>query len=918
MPLREEPEFKNEFLLQNNYKPYKCKRCGERFWSLIPKTTCPDRPCSKYDFLIKKYPKVPRLSFDEARRKFIEFFQKHGHGYVDPYPVLARWRNDLYLTIASIIVFQPAVTEGIVDPPYNPLVIVQPCIRLEDIDNIGLTFGRHLTSFEMAAHHAFNRKEKPIYWVSKTLEYAFKFFTEEIGIPAKDIAFKDSWWEGGGNAGPSFEVLVDGLELATLVFMKYKVVNGEYKPNPLTIVDTGYGVERIAWFTQKTPTAFHAIYGSLVNKYKDILSIEEPPEDVLRDIVYQTSNIDIKSLAELKKSLVKIGYKEYINAIEKSIYMYTLLDHIKTLELMLSDGIVPSNTGEGYLARLVLRRALRTLRNLSYSPHEFNEIILALADEQIKYWKGRYVYDKFSKFRDYIIDVIAFETNKYRETLNKGLRIVERMVKRKKNIQLDDLIEIYDSHGIPPEIVAQKAKEYNISISVPPDFYSIIAHKHGGPAKLEKAKEEEIPSEIAEWLSSFPETKRLFHEDPYQISFSAKVLGVKKEFIVLDQTIFYPKAGGQDFDVGYIVFPNNTRIKVKGVYKKDNVIVHELETDVSRIVKPGDIVSGYIDWPRRYRLMRHHTATHVILGAARRVLGEHVWQAGAEKTLEKARLDITHYKMLTPDEVMKIERLANTIVDERKQLVFHMLGKFEAEKKYGLKIYQGGAIISKHLRIVEIPGWDAEACFGTHLYNTGEIGGIKIINVDKIQDGVIRLEFIAGTRVPEYSSMLEGVIDQVAKTLNISRHQVIEGVKRLYDSYNDLRKLLNKYRSKHQDLLYSSVIGSAMNICGLKVVIIRNELGDEVIYRDLIKRLSEEGFLAIYDSIDYVELAMNPELARKLSIDLRNVIKDLRRSYPGIKGGGKPDHITLKIRLTKDVLEKIINSIKEMLGCERN
>ncbi|WFO75851.1 alanine--tRNA ligase [Desulfurococcaceae archaeon MEX13E-LK6-19] len=911
MTTREEPEYFSDFLKFHGYRRYTCRKCGEKFWSLVPRETCPDRPCSKYDFLINEYKSVPRLSLDEARKKFIDFFERNGHGYVDPYPVLARWRNDLYLTIASIIVFQPAVTEGIADPPYNPLVIVQPSIRLEDIDNVGLTFGRHLTSFEMAAHHAFNKPEKHIYWVNETLEYAFNFFTKELGIPAERIAFKESWWEGGGNAGPCFEVLVDGLELATLVFMKYKVIDGKYLPNKLTIVDTGYGVERITWFTQQTPTAFHAIYGDLVKKFADILGVEEPEYNVLKNIAYLTSDIDINSLEELEEIVKKNGYSEYIENIRSSIFLYTLLDHLRTLGLMLGDGIVPSNSGEGYLARLVLRRSLRTLYNLGFREDEFKKIILDLMEEEIKYWRNRYVYDKLYRNRDYILDVIEYETSKFVDTLKRGLRIVKKLLK-KKHISTEDLIEVYDSHGIPPEIISSIARERGVEVRIPPDFYSLIAKRHASPGKLVKEKEVELPKDVVEWASKYPETKRIFHEDPYRRETTAKVLGVYKNYVVVDNTVFYPKAGGQDNDLGYMLI-NGKSIEIKAGYKVGDVIVHEL-ADTSAI-KPGDEVKIIIDWDRRYKLMRHHTATHIVLAAARAVLGDHVWQAGAEKTIEKGRLDITHHKPLTAEEIRKIEEIANAIIDKRIGIKFHTLKKFEAEKKYGLRIYQGGAIVADKLRIVEIPGWDAEACFGTHLRNTGEVGGLKIINVEKIQDGVIRLEYVAGTRVSEYAYSLEKTIEEVASILNTSPKEVIVSIKKFIDTYNKQRELLRKYRLVFKESILEKLKEVTMSICGINVVILRKEVDDEEVYRDIITSLVEKNYIVIYDNGKIIEIGLNPELSREKAIDLRKIVEVLKEKH-GFKGGGKRDHVTIRyVGDSSKVVSEILDLLKEMINC---
>lgn len=891
------------------YQRYKCKVCGGYFWSRVPRETCPDRPCSKYEFLYKDYKRVQPLSVQEVRRKFIEFLAKKGHGVVDPYPVLARWRNDLYLTIASIVVFQPAVTEGIVDPPHNPLVIVQPSIRLTDIDNVGLTFGRHLSSFEMGGMHAFNKPGKMIYWSEGILENTIEFFSKEIGIDIDDIVFKEGWWEGGGNAGPAPEVLVDGMELATLVHMAYKVVNGKYEANPVLVVDCGYGIERIAWFTQKTPTGFHAIYQGLLRDYMNTLGVEELPPDVHRKVVYELSDKEVKSVDELYNYLKQLNLAEYYESLAKSIYVYSTLDHVRTVMLMLADGIVPSNTGEGYLARLVIRRLLRNLLKLGVEYHRLQDVVLELVDKQANYWKGDYIYGKFEHHLDYIMDVIQLETGKFVNTIMRGVEVLEKVLKRKKSITLDDLIEIYDSHGIPPEIVAERAKSYGIEVTVPPDFYSLIASRHGSPAVLVKEKESEIPEDVSKWALQYSPTARIFHENPYATRIEARVLGVNDRYVVLDRTIAYPWAGGQDHDEGVVVF-NGETYRIVYVGKVQDVVVHVLDKP-PRFGK-GDVVVIEIDWDRRYQLMKHHTATHIVLAAARKVLGEHVWQAGAEKTVSKARLDITHHKPLTREEVEKIEQVANAIVNSRIELKFSYVDRFTAEEKYGLKIYQGGAVYAPVLRIVEIPGWDAQACFGTHLYNTAEVGAIKIINAERIQDGVVRLEFIAGSRLVDYINALQQEREEALSAIGAQGLRLADAVKKLKEELDKADQVLDKYRDFAYRVLVEKISSEKKSICNVEAAVYELPVSDEKLVKQVVNELVFNRKLVLALIADnMIEISADPELAKKVGLDLRKVVQYLS-SY-GVRGGGKPDHVTGKT--TKPVPTSVVFEALEKAIC---
>ena len=889
------------------YRRYKCRVCGEYFWSRVPRDTCPDRPCSRYEFLYKNYAKVLPLSLSDVRKRFIDYLVKKGHGVVDPYPVVAKWRNDLYLTIASIVVFQPLVTEGLVDPPHNPLVIVQPSIRLTDIDNVGLTFGRHLSSFEMGGMHAFNKPGKTIYWSEGIFENTIGFFTEAIGLEIDDLVFKEGWWEGGGNAGPAPEVLVDGIEVATLVHMAYKVVNGRYELNPLLVVDCGYGIERITWLTKRSPTGFHAIYRDLVEVYKSILSVEEPPEDVLKRAVYVLSNIEYRSIEEYAQLLGKIGLKDYVRELVNAVYLYSILDHVRTLSLMLADGVVPSNTSEGYLARLVLRRLLRNLLKLGVKHSELRDTVVKLVEEQIKYWRGDYIYGKLEDHRDYIVNTVEVETEKFINSLLRGLEIVERLVKKKKALTIEDLVEIYDSHGIPPDIIAEKLAQYNIRVEIPPDFYSIVASRHSSPAQLIKEREREFSESVVEWALKYPETRRIFHEDPYLVKLRTRVLGVKDNYVILESTIAYPWGGGQEHDEGFIKY-NDEVYKITYVGKVGDVILHVLER--VPVFKSGDEVEVEINWERRYKLMRHHTATHIILAAARRVLGDHVWQAGAEKTTEKARLDITHHKLLNEEEVEKIERLANEIINSRIPVRFSYLDRFTAESKYGVRIYQGGAVYTPILRIVEIPGIDAQACFGTHLTNTSEVGGVKIINVERIQDGVVRLEFIAGTRLVEYLRELEAEKRRVLETIGVRHGDLLTSIKKLYEDYKKAQSVIEDYRGVLEKVLLEKALAEKITLCGVDITYIELPLKDEKLAKSLIEELSlKKKLLVVLVVGDMLEVAVNPELSEQLKLDLRKLIELL--TLLGIRGGGKQDHITAKLT-SKLSREKILEILRNL------
>ncbi len=899
---------------EKGYVRRKCRYCGEFFWSLKEREDCGDAPCSDYTFF-ELSKSLPSLTVSEARDRFIDFFKRKGHEVIDPYPVVARWRDDLYLTIASIILFQPHVTSGLVPPPANPLVVAQPCVRLEDIDSVGYTFGRHLTSFIMGGHHAFNYPDRKVYFTDETVEYATEFFTKEIGIPEEELVFKESWWEGGGNAGPSFEVTAGGLELATLVFMMYEVGGGSKREMPLKIVDTGYGIERIAWFTQGVPTAFHAIYGDLVSKYHSILNVPEPPKDLLRAAVKHAGRLNPKDLLkyeELKKVVsLETGFDTLSvgKYLDGAVKVYALLDHVKTASLMLADGIVPSNTGEGYLVRLVLRRIFRLLSSLGALDR-----IYELFNVQSKHWI--HLYPQIDRSMTYITDVLDVEVGKFKNLLKKAPSIVRKYLRKgSKGLSEEELIQLYDSHGIPPELVKELAIKEGVEIVVPPDFYFKVASKHS-KAPIRKGEKSKLPPDVVKETSNLPPTNLLFHEDPYLKEFRARVQGViKGKYLVLDRTAFYPEGGGQAGDSGELeISSRKIRVNVTDTQKVGDVVIHVLSRTVPQDIT-GDEVIGRIDWGRRFSLMRHHTATHILLGSARRVLGEHVWQAGAEKTPFKARLDITHYKPLSREEVLKIEDLVNKVIDEGRRVTSQYIPKYEAERKYGFRLYEGGVILKPVIRVVEVEGLDTEACFGTHVKNTRDVGAFKIIKVDRIADGVVRFEYVAGTQVARYAGEIESRLRKVSEVLGGEPTQKATS---LLKELSGLRKKVSKLQTLLNERVEEEILASAVEVDSVKVSIREISYIDEKDLRDIIQRIVKKvpNLLVaalIPDKKGYrVEISAGEVAAAK--INAKDLLKKVFNELPG-SGGGKADHASGFLRLLQPETfkEALVSAAKKAL-----
>lgn len=899
-----ESEYRLNFFLSNNYERKTCKSCSTPFWAKDKsREVCSDVPCTDYYFFDLDI-KSPPLTVREARNKFLKFFERKGHTIIPPKPVLARWREDLYLTIASIVDFQPFVTSGVVPPPANPLVISQPCIRLEDVDNVGITFGRHLTTFEMAAHHAFNYPDKQVYWKEETVSLAKEFFTEELGIPEEQLNFKESWWEGGGNAGPSFEVTVGGLELATLVFMQYEIKGDQYVPLKLKIVDTGYGVERMAWFTQKTPTAFHAIYGNLVYKFFDKIGANKVDDELLKTAAILAGRIDpdkpetiVRHREEVAK---KMGLKfDFVNEeLTRAARVFQVLDHTKTIAMMLADGLVPSNSGEGYLGRLLIRRALRVLKILG-SDVKLYELI----KEQIDYWRED--FPQMLKNKDYILDVVQLEQERFEETMSKVTSAISSLVKKSKEITAEDLVKLYDSNGIPPDIVAEEARKINpnVKVEVPHNFYALVAKRHQS-APIKGGKKEKLPQDLIKIIEERapPSTNKLYYKDQYQRSFQGKVLLSYKNYLVLDQTTFYPEGGGQVGDTG-IIRVGDTEYKVVDTQKVKDYVIHILDKEAN--IPEGTTVYGEIDWQRRYRIMKHHTGTHVILSAARKVLGEHVWQAGAEKTPQKARLDITHYKMPTEEEIKKIEDLANYVINDRRPVRPFNINRIEAEMKYGVSIYAGGVPEGAEVRLIEIKDWDIEGCGGTHLSNTSEIGALKIINIEKLQDGVIRLEYVAGDVVSQYARAQEEKIKEMSKSLNTSPSQLEARVKRLLEEEEKKEQLLSSYR--RMVLNEIEKIARKDVVSDVTLYVIKDIYDDELVKEAMRKLTSSPKTVVLSITVREANRVVEIGVSKDLKVD--KIIEKLRSL--GGRGGGKGTYGNVTINVSE---ENVINAVKSAIA----
>ena len=887
MPEINPEEFALPYFKEIGFIRKKCPSCGSNYWAVPDQTTCGEVPCAPYSF-IGTPPTRRRYSLAEMRIQFMDYFAERGHTRIKPYPIVARWRNDVYLVGASIYDFQPYVTEGTMPPPANPLVISQPCIRFTDIEQVGAA-GRHMSIFEMGGAHAFNYPNKEIYWKDNTVRYHHKLLSDVMGVPSESITYKEHFWSGGGNAGPDLEGIVAGLEISTLVFMQYKVQGEELIALPIRTVDTGYGMERWAWLSQGSPSGFHAVYGPLLAQVMALAKVGLDA-NTLSSLTRWAGVYGASSRASRDSYIEataretgrdKDAFRAIVQTLEAA---FAITDHTKSISFLLAEGVVPSNVGEGYLTRLIIRRAARLARQIGILQE-----LPGIIEGQIKLWGGE--FHLLREMRGEILDGLQIEVEKYEETISKGSEAVLRLSKELssqgvRKIPTDQLVLLYDSQGLAPEIVKESAEKVGVEVDVPENFLTLVAERHSRPTNSLEASPSEPQWEAK--LKDLPATRALYYDDAYQTSFQAKIVArVAENAVVLDQTCFYPEGGGQPADHGDL-WVGDKRLKVTNVQNVGNTIVHFLDQPIDQEI---DLVEGEIDWQRRQNLMRHHTGTHVLIGAARRVLGEHVWQAGAQKEVESSRLDITHYREISPKEREQIEKLVNQVILRDLPVQVTWMAREKAEAKYGYRLYQGGAVPGSKVRVVRIQGWDAEACGGTHCKRTGELGVFKIEKAGKLQDGVERIIFSAGEPARKRINQQSEALAKASELLKTTPDKLPESIKAILAERDSLEKELEKVHAKTMEAHVKQLGKKAINFGTVRLILAKTAKRrgtDPVEVANRLKESDPKMIAVIFEVSERVQVvAAAGDEAVKAGINSGQIVSEASKVLGG-GGGGRP------------------------------
>ncbi len=849
------------------------------------------------------------MSSGEIRERFLKFFESKGHK-ITPSASLVPSDPSILLTIAGMVPFKP-IFLGQVKSSLKRAVTSQKCIRTNDIENVGKT-ARHHTFFEMLGNFSFGD-----YFKEDAIKWAWEFFTKVIGFPEEKLwisIFKDddesydiwhnliglpekrivrlgeedNFWKVGptGPCGPCSEIYIDlgeekaskggggvgvderYLELWNLVFMQYnREEDGSLTPLPKQNIDTGLGLERIASVLQKADTDFET--------------------DLFLPIIkFVAQNAGIKYKEDKKKDLA----------------LKVISDHIRALVFMISDGIVPSNEGRGYVLRMLLRRAFRYGKVINYDQpflYEVAPVVINLMKE---------VYPEIYKEENRIYQVILAEEKRFQETLNIGIQILDNLkseLKQKNKDKLSgrDAFRLYDTYGFPLELTRDILEEDGFGIEED-DFKNEMKIQRERSRKIWLKSTASIKTNIKATLSikTRGETEFIGYDS---VEAKSKVIAITKEDklvdkaragdkckIFLEKTPFYAEKGGQIGDKGVIISTSKNNLLVEILDTQipiEGLIAHFAEISKGEI-KVGDEVLARIDLSARKAIARNHTATHLLHRVLRDVLGDHVKQSGSAVNNHHLRFDFSHFAPLTMEELEKIESLVNEkILDELK--VETKISTFDKAKEMGA-IALFGEKYGEQVRMVKIGEFSLELCGGTHLNSTSNIGLFKILNEEGIGSGIRRIEAVTGEKALKYIKEKENIIKEVSDKLQTTPSEIPVKINQIMDDANNMKKKIKIIRTKLAHYEVDKLLSKKKEIKGVNIVSLKIEAEDNNDLRnwgDLIKDKIKSGIVVLGTVLDNGKVALlamvTDDLVQK-GYNAGNIIKAIAPIVGG-KGGGK-------------------------------
>ncbi|WP_026894153.1 alanine--tRNA ligase [Clostridiisalibacter paucivorans] len=851
---------------------------------------------------------MKKLGLHQLRKMFLEFFQEKGHLAAKSFPLVPKDDKSLLLINAGMAPLKPYFS-GAKEPPRKRMTTCQKCVRTGDIDNVGKT-DRHATFFEMLGNFSFGdyfkieairwawefmteRMEvsKEDLWVSvyKDDEEAYKIWNEQIGVPSKRIVKlgkEDNFWElETGPCGPCSEIYIDRgeeytcgsptckpgcecdryVEVWNLVFTQFeKDDRGNYTPLPNPNIDTGMGLERLA---------------AVMNGADNIFEIE-PISTILNEVE--------------KLSGVKYGESK-----KDDMSIRVITDHLRAITFLVSDGVIPSNEGRGYVLRRLIRRASRHGKLLGIKDNFLYNMVKLVIDN----WKEE--YQELEEREVQISKIIKIEEEKFEETIDQGLNILKEYIKELTDKKLDKLdgikaFKLYDTYGFPLDLTKEILEEEGLSIDE--SAFNEEMEKQRDRARKARGDSDDNGWKIEENLSSIIGTETYF-KGYDKLSLETETLMIIKEnevseelkegeegIIILKETPFYGESGGQIGDHG-IVYNNCGKGIVKDTKKiSDDKILHFVVMKNGKIGNNEKVVAS-VDNKKRYSIARNHSATHLLHKALKEVIGEHVNQAGSLVTDERLRFDFTHFQGLEIKEIEQIEKIVNDKIFESLEVLVLEKTLEEAkemgatalfDEKYGDKV-----------RTIKIGDFSMELCGGTHVNNTSEIGMFKILSESGIASGIRRIEAITGYKVYEYINDMENKALQLAELLKTNRENIVSRAKTLNQENKTLEKEIERLKMKLASSKTQDIIDSAYEVKGIKVIANRVDGMDINGLRQLGDQIKDKmGSVLIVlgtgkdNKVNFIATATQDLV--KQGIHCGNIVREVAKVTHG-GGGGRPN-----------------------------
>ena len=848
------------------------------------------------------------MGLNQLRDSFLKFFEGKGHLVLPSFSLIPESDKSLLLINSGMAPLKPYFT-GQKTPPRRRVTTCQKCIRTPDIERVGKT-ARHGTFFEMLGNFSFGDyfKKEAISWaweyVTQVLELpldrlwvtiyqdddeAFEIWTKDIGVsPDRVVRMgkEDNFWEiGVGPCGPCSEIFFDRgpehgcgqedcgigcdcdrfVEFWNLVFTQYnKDEDGNYHPLEHPSIDTGMGLERIAAIMQGVNSLFEV--------------------DTVRNIMEEVSLI----------SGVKYGDKE-----STDISLRVITDHIRGTVFMISDGILPSNEGRGYVLRRILRRAARHGKLLGIDGMFLSRVAKAVINE------SKEAYPELKEKEEYILKVIEVEEKRFDETIDQGLAILKEYIedlKKGSNKVLDGYkaFKLYDTYGFPLDLTKEILEEEGLSVDEEGFNEQMKVQRERARAARQETDYMGSDDPIYKLLNPNETTEFKGYET---LETRSRVLNIIKDnervqtaregdqvLIVLDQTPFYAESGGQVGDIG-IMEGDTTKIEIEDVSKVyGTYIVHKGKV-VSGRISIGDEVDAKVDREARMATARNHSTTHLLHKALKEVLGSHVEQAGSLVTPSRLRFDFTHFAPLTSEEIEKIEAIVNEKIMEGLP-VETIETTFDEAKKLGA-IALFGEKYGDIVRVVKMGDFSTELCGGTHLVNTGQAGLFKIISETGVAAGVRRIEAVTGVGAHQWLKELNELVNNVSDTLKTNPNSLAQKAEGLMQQIKEYEQKIQQLKKQLAKGTIEELVNNKKTIGDVSYIAARIDYQDMNSLReiaDTLRNKLKSGVVVLasenQQKVNMVAAATKDLVSR--GVHAGNLIREVAKVTGG-GGGGRPD-----------------------------